>query len=405
MKTYVLLVLSLVSGGALSRSFRWDELRSLPTGQGLFDTTSQTSADGTIHIFCENRTREVYSLVYSAYYPNRTLAHRKTIDKRLETNRFTDISVQVSDDGRHLLVAYSSNIPHRSRCINNPDHPCTKILFIESFNGGDDWTEPVSVSNDVNNNHGRASMFFEKDTGRVYITYGVHVSSSLVFPKLAIAVREPGSRVFASHFIPAPLYYMELTAVSQTFDRQSSKRHLHLFVRTTLNASIQYARSEDSGKTWSSFALMEKNLYGSMIEEVVANSEVDEGGVYVQSEKDGRGIVIWTKDHGKSFEKTLTIQGGNTFASKISMCGSRGTGIVLSAHYDSSKRRPYVSVFELHKGRFQLLPYAFGDARGYLDIVAASCVYLGSNRYSVDFLAGDRRFRTVNAAHGVLDLN
>eukprot|EP00826_Nyctotherus_ovalis_P018773 TRINITY_DN1566_c0_g1_i2.p1 TRINITY_DN1566_c0_g1~~TRINITY_DN1566_c0_g1_i2.p1 ORF type:complete len:455 (+),score=100.89 TRINITY_DN1566_c0_g1_i2:148-1365(+) len=405
MNTYVLIALSLLSGTLLSKSFRWDELRSLPTGQGLFDTTSQTSADGTIHIFCENRTKEIYSLVYNVYYPNRTLTHKKTIDKRLETNRFADISVQVSDDGKHLLVAYSSNIPHRSRCIDNPDHPCTKILLIESFNGGDDWTEPVSVSNDVRNNHGRASIFFEKDTGRVYITYGVHVSSSLVFPKLAIAVREPGSKVFTSHLIPAPLYYMELTALSQTLERLSSKRHLHLFVRTTLNASIQYAHSEDGGKTWSSFVLMEKNLYGSMIEQVVANSEVDEGGVYVQSEKDGKGIVMWSKDHGKSFERTLSIQGGTSFASKISMCGSRGTGIVLSAHYDSNKRRPYMSIFELHKGRFQLLPYAFGEARGYLDIVAASCVHVGNNKYSIDFIAGDRRFRVANAAHGILDLN
>lgn len=402
MSSSVTLTLSLLLSIVLAASFNWDRLGALPMSHPISRTSTHVTADGTIHIFAEYKGDPGYMLSYDVFYPTKTLVHKKSIKGGNYLSRFLSISGDVSNDGKHIVVAYSTHI-HDYNCFEHSSVPCSKINFIESLNGGTDWTEPIEVVYDDNKHNIMPSVHLEKDTGRVLIAYGMHEFNDRGISTLVLATREPKEKTFTSKVIGTPINDMSSITLVHTTIRTTSKEYLHLLVRDALEFDIGHSRSEDSGKTWSEFKAFVEDSAEQAIMQVTANSEVDEGGIYIQTNKNKRAMISSSRDHGNTLESPQQLDGVSTLSSKIVICGSSGTGIILSAYYDQSQAQPYTSFAPLN-GKFASLPYAFKGITGPLEIVGASCAYGGKDKYGIMLLVKNLYVNYIYIAQGVLDL-
>eukprot|EP00826_Nyctotherus_ovalis_P003659 TRINITY_DN10754_c0_g3_i1.p1 TRINITY_DN10754_c0_g3~~TRINITY_DN10754_c0_g3_i1.p1 ORF type:complete len:404 (+),score=64.59 TRINITY_DN10754_c0_g3_i1:79-1290(+) len=398
-----ILTVALLSAAAFAHQFAWDPLTVLPKGEHKPDSAYQYTPDGVLHLFWERKAFPDNDVLYQVLLPNRTTVTRKVLDGRSKSRGFRFMSVQVSDDGEHVLLAYNGFLPGSA-------DKRMQVFFTESFNGGKDWSDPIAIARDIVDKTERfyPSMILEKDTGRVHILYKRSIydeEEEEYIHNLSLSIKEPGKKQFESEIILPDKANSNSFGFAQTTSRQNSKRYLHVFSRT-MNVALDYSRSTDGGRTWKPFLTLASYITGAAKIQLAANSEIDEGGLYLYYADGMEGKVMWSKDHGNTFERPIRVKNMVDYSDKLALCGTNKKGILVMAHVHRIADRGRVRFLPLRGKSFVDLPYPFIKLRGIIDInYVTACRYMGNNEYSIVDIAGDYRGVFSYLAHGILKEN
>jgi hypothetical protein len=75
---------------------------------------------------------------------------------------------------------------------------------------------------------------------------------------------------------------LDAVVIEQTIDKMSSKKYIHLLLRSLLKCiGISYIRSADNGKTWSDPILLKGDIFNPPILQLAINTEIQEAELYV----------------------------------------------------------------------------------------------------------------------------
>eukprot|EP00826_Nyctotherus_ovalis_P002547 TRINITY_DN10510_c0_g2_i1.p1 TRINITY_DN10510_c0_g2~~TRINITY_DN10510_c0_g2_i1.p1 ORF type:complete len:200 (-),score=35.74 TRINITY_DN10510_c0_g2_i1:271-870(-) len=173
---------------------------------------------------------------------------------------------------------------------------------------------------------------------------------------LKVAIKKPGENSFTAKTVATFRTRPFSSAIGQTIDLRNSKRYFHLFVDASFySGKLKYYRSEDEGESWRWFGKEDEKVFANVLNNAVANSQVDEGGVYIQFNDGERGRIKRSRDHGNTFDREMRLDGKVGENSKLLLCGAKNKGILLSAHYDSYKR-PCISYARLGEKEMRMQP-------------------------------------------------
>jgi hypothetical protein len=102
------------------------------------------------------------------------------------------MSVQVSTNEKHLLLIFDGQLLNSHNSDKKP-----KLFFIESFNGGENWSKPKLVVGSMNDEleYHHRSLLMDKDTDRAYAIHKRNNSASLF-----LSIKEPGMKEFEPGF-------------------------------------------------------------------------------------------------------------------------------------------------------------------------------------------------------------
>lgn len=414
-KTRIALLLGLFCSVATCTDFKWHPVLNVSKGEPLGTPTHQSLPDGSIHIFWGRTVNGTNSLVYQVFLPNATLVTKASVESLFKHHRFHSVSAHVSDDGKHVLVAYVGSI-RLPGCDDNLHFPCEKVYFIESLDGGKTWSDPLALDRGERDYavHSQPSILLDKGTGRVFISYtaGIKAASSRVYTP-RVAVREPGKELFTSVRLSTKIYSSVRTLLGLTVDRTSSKRYLHVVAETRTSGyyglETLYTRSKDNGKTWSDFSKIDEYKYMGECypNTLVTNTQVDEAGVYLRYSTEIAGQLFKkSKDHGERFGRSSTVSNRCHPNAKMLLCGRDNRGIILFAHFDLNSQKPYASYSSINSRQFVELPYAF-EKLPYekYEYYGVSCSPIMNSRYLINLLVRPIGENLLFAARGILNLD
>eukprot|EP00826_Nyctotherus_ovalis_P049113 TRINITY_DN5875_c0_g1_i1.p1 TRINITY_DN5875_c0_g1~~TRINITY_DN5875_c0_g1_i1.p1 ORF type:complete len:251 (-),score=24.39 TRINITY_DN5875_c0_g1_i1:591-1343(-) len=186
----------------------WDMLFVFEKGEDVREFGYHQPPNGDLHIFREKLSGARSELIHHVITSENVVETKKVMEAKEKGGRFLKITAKASTDGRHLAVAYTTSKP-RSFCGFTSSNPCSNVLFIESFNGGKTWSDPMSLDRSERDSlrHYKPSMVLEEGTGCVYIVYTVasmHAEDEATSPRLA--VREPGGEMFEMRAVSESRY-------------------------------------------------------------------------------------------------------------------------------------------------------------------------------------------------------
>lgn len=402
-------VASLLCAAALGVDFNWTSLTRHRGDMEAGYPVYQTTPDNITHIIWRKFTRDSKGFLYQVLYPNGTFASRGYTDLSAKIHTIFLTAFQVSDDGMHLLVIWDGRLSD-SATRNNDEvgDKLKKTIFMESLNGGKTWSDPIYVTGTISDNTARylPSTFFERDTGRVYVLYKrLQVTGEGVVAGCAVCVREPGMKKFEPEIILPKIEQFSYSHIGQTIDRAKSRRYLHVAAKTHAS-DVVYSRSTDSGKTWSNFSTVAAAMGGPRNLQMAADTRIVEGGVYLQYVDAGIGRVVWSKDHGDTFDKPINIGRVVVQREIFTLCGASGKGILLTAHHDHYIDQSFIKLSMLQDKSFLALPFPFKKVQnGFLLEGIATCRHTGNDEYSVLYTAVDAAYKVMWTAHGLLKRN
>lgn len=390
----LILILSLLSGIAFCASFKWDFVRSIREGYSTFRCGS--TVDGSIHMFWHIGHRVNFK--HRVLLPNGTLTqgiHTEYKNIR-EAEPFKPI---ISEDGKQILnpldQIYSASY--------------TRPIFMESTNGGLTWTEPKPLNESLGNRSFTDGLdgYIDKDTGRVYVVTARYIHGNGGEPNpatyLILSIKEPGETKFEKEITLLTLpedRTIICVRFGLTTDKKSSKRYLHVFIRSN-EGIIYYTRSADDGITWSNFKEISQDLSREPSINVGNNNAI-EGGIYIQVwNKDGLEIVR-SNDHGTTWESPVEVrEEKHGFAKNdVAVCGNGKKGILVSTSMSFDRRTNIIfATVDSKVGKFYELPYPLRDG---LEKRMIHCQYVKEGLYSITYIGQDYN-RDVYYARGSLE--
>lgn len=346
---------------------------------------SFVSSDGTVNLILKVCLRfNQCFMQHQRYHPNnKTVSASKNISGRLSTaleSISRECDAHSSVDGKHIAVAY---LVDRGRSVD--------LYYTESFDGGSNWAEAVNVASTTDEKKSYPLVLLD-DTGRVYVAYTNHWSRKLV-------VREPGARNFGSSGLLFRSYGSEKERLAFSFDRKNSKRYLHFFwqgEKTTIYANgIYYIKSADNGKTWSKPVILAQFPATDAVNFETAVASMD-GRLYMQYSLG----VEWSKDHGSTWEQTLSGSYGYFAGYDLTVCGEGSQRRVfrctrsIEGEITLLALKPDARVAEPMK-----IPFP-GKHKG--PTTHLGCGIDGQGRMAVTFILGDYFSRPDFMSYGVL---
>eukprot|EP00826_Nyctotherus_ovalis_P002819 TRINITY_DN10568_c0_g1_i1.p1 TRINITY_DN10568_c0_g1~~TRINITY_DN10568_c0_g1_i1.p1 ORF type:complete len:202 (+),score=43.58 TRINITY_DN10568_c0_g1_i1:24-608(+) len=169
-----------------------------------------------------------------------------------KSDRFIHIAAHVSNDGRHVLVAYAGSNNFSGRCDNTEASPCPQVYFVESLNGGLKWNEriPIDRLNKDKLSHFNPSIFHDKASGKVYISYRTMDGNNPNYTShVKLAIKNAADNFFTARTVETVSTRFLSSAIGQTVDLRNSKRYFHLFADILFySGRLRYYRSEDNGE-------------------------------------------------------------------------------------------------------------------------------------------------------------
>ena len=404
MKIISILLLNFLTVSA-EESIAWEPIRMLKSCSDEYEhNTVYLVPNGDVHLFrdcsCYSRLKYIHQIKYA----NGTLGSFKILDEDRTLHyapiNFTSLSIEGSKDGKHLIFTYYGSRGRRANnCNKYNDSGCIDVLYIESFNGGKDWTEPLLLPKQVENDRihrYNPSIVYEKDTGRIYIVY-----TSL--QNFSISVREPNKSTFEypiTTSFPDKMTIEKLKFL-QTFDRETSNKYLHLFFAEKMESSIYYTRSSDGGKTWTKFTkFLEKVTINDRLE-VIAGIEAAESTIYIQYHQSPDIKVMFSKDNGFSWESPFKSGSDLKSLNSLAICGNKEKAYVISVHNKIGIGNEYIRCNTIYERYFRNLNYPFTK------FISPSqpnirCIYNDKNQYNVTALLIDNKRKLTYMAQGVM---
>eukprot|EP00826_Nyctotherus_ovalis_P029824 TRINITY_DN2365_c0_g2_i1.p1 TRINITY_DN2365_c0_g2~~TRINITY_DN2365_c0_g2_i1.p1 ORF type:complete len:406 (+),score=34.65 TRINITY_DN2365_c0_g2_i1:177-1394(+) len=399
-----ILLLALLFASALANEFKWDFKMNISDVTYGHNFVSQFSSNGIAHLFWIETNKGSPLVLYQALRPDRTLSEKKVISAgTLPLKISSTVAAQVSNDGSHVLAAYSGyRVSAELPCDAKFRGSCFEIFFTESFNGGKDWSKPARMPRkDMNDPTRRSSpaILLEKDTGRVHIAYNKDYN-------LSIAIREPGKKNFEQEVMINKNTYAEGMALGYTVSGE--RRHVHWFWTEPTGKTLHHRYSNDSGKTWSDDMVTLYDVKVRKYPAVAINPEIMEGGIYVQYyevhdtiRKDIR--MIWSRDHGEFWEGPAVLDETYYNANAIAMCGTKEKPAIISTNVATMVTPGYIRFIPTYSNKPSEIPYPFNgvdiESLGYSDI---SCVHVKNGEYLVTHMVLDDYTNSIYLAHGIM---
>lgn len=379
-------------------SFNWD---TVSNGQGMglrSGSAYQTTTDGTIHLFWIKFNMGGRGMLYQTIRPDGTLVNKTYIDFAPKSICIYSVSAQVTDDGKYVLVVFDGTLKAPKT------DGAKKTIFFESSNGGESWSEPALVQGTMDDKIARldSKVLLEKDTGRVFIVYRkVDLTQAEGKYSLELCTREPGAKSFGQPIRLPDVAGPHPHHIGQTIEK--SQKYLHVIARSD-GEGLMHARSNDGGRTWSKFTFIYKMKLGPYLPTITMNSKVNAGGLYVLLQ-DGKkkNLVIWSRDHGISFQAPIPVGDNNGYSNLLSLCGTKDKSLLFTAHQNYYVEESYIKFTILHSNSFTSIPYPFKNLKnGQVELIVLSCRYEKEGQYSVILAAADMRMGTVWIARGTL---
>eukprot|EP00826_Nyctotherus_ovalis_P032016 TRINITY_DN2582_c0_g3_i1.p2 TRINITY_DN2582_c0_g3~~TRINITY_DN2582_c0_g3_i1.p2 ORF type:complete len:148 (-),score=3.47 TRINITY_DN2582_c0_g3_i1:186-629(-) len=108
--------------------------------------------------------------------------------------------------------------------------------------------------------------------------------------------------------------------------------------------------------------------------QMAVDTRIVESGIYLQYVDAGIGRVVWSKDHGHTFDKPISVGRVVVQREVFTLCGVDGKGVLLTAHHDHYIDRSFIKLSTLQDKSFLALPFPFKKIRnGFLQERIATC--------------------------------
>lgn len=376
--------------------FTWDTLYAIRKQQNTSAFAYHQPGEGELHMFWEKSTDAGKVLVYQVLTFRNVVEVRKEIRAKNRNERFLQIDAKVSSDQKHVAVVYTTRQPS-NYCGYSPFNFCSQVFFIESRDGGKNWSEPISVSGNGLERYNRLNASIAMDhLGRIYIAYQISSKPNAnSFSYIGLAFRDVHTSVFKTSVVPSTPPVMHTLSLALTTERGS---WVHLFVQA--NGDLLYSRSANNGEEWSKFRIIEDGLEGHRIQTLATSLYLWESGLFLQVNDNEKGLLVWSKNHGATFEASLRMPYKVDHDSKLSVCSS--SRVVLSSHYNS-EGLPTISI--LHKKNAfekKQSPFSIVMEKN-LKTLALSCRVGKGKSYVISFIAGSHTSHRAYTAHGTFN--
>eukprot|EP00826_Nyctotherus_ovalis_P021680 TRINITY_DN17040_c0_g1_i3.p1 TRINITY_DN17040_c0_g1~~TRINITY_DN17040_c0_g1_i3.p1 ORF type:complete len:409 (+),score=27.83 TRINITY_DN17040_c0_g1_i3:138-1364(+) len=374
-------------------------------GENGKDLRSHMTRDGVLHLFWRQDNATSAGIIYRTQFSNGSVINWRKIELNNAIKTINGLSTQISDNGKHILIAYQGyRVKPKAECNGIDTDSCDEIFFMESGDGGESWSRPIRMNRvDMNDVEMRTwpTMLLEKDTGRVYIVYGSKKPNIRDY-NLIISVKQPGKQSFDLESVHPRRASTVLTSLGYTIDKATSRRYVHLFWKT--REDLYYTRSVDNGVTWSTDKTIGKNGMLNVLPVVAINAETLEGGLYVQYGNRDMNI-IWSRDHGDTFNQPLRVGSISMRQVGMELCGCK-TNILFFADLHYSSSYGHLRFLYPYEKNLITLPYPFSSiyilGTVYPKLI---CVPTGADAYSLTFIIENPRRGYFYLAHGVLKDN
>lgn len=244
--------------------------------------------------------------------------------------------IKGSDDGKSLFIAMQGYRKVGIRMLSD-------VNFTESKDGGKTWSPVITTphkSGSDETNRLLGDMIVQKQTGRIFIFYGLYESK-----ELGMVTRTPGSTIFSQEvIIEKQIIPEDITAAYTT---SGSTTTLHLFYG--VSNALRYTQSTNNGNTWEYPENVLTYLYPHHYQAFVNQAYSDNVYVGVFEGTPSKAALMISKDSGETFKKSVyvTEQESNTDWNQMgfAVCGSKSVPFVASmvVTYKNNQRNPEYS--------------------------------------------------------------
>jgi len=403
------LILVLLCGLAACESFRWVKTDFSYTGKTITHMTRQATSDGTMYVAYEDKVNGLNRMIWKAISTEGNISIKSTLDERNVSRGFEGMATQISDDGKHLLVAffgcYNERLLHD---LEGSVKDCANVYFTESVDGGDRWSTPIQVSKSgiYIPPKSSVSLALERDTGRVYLLHAMKASESDSYSEIVVYVREPNEKSFKNMnaFINVP-NLGPFTALATT-NNIHKIRYVQLIM--ALNGNLAHTRWNDKENKWSPYSLLFQGMtpYNSNYVIYVPQLNPSFFEILFRRENNRRVYTIWTNDYGETF-KSPRLVGDSPRPNQetIGFCGARIDAVLIVSHTDPDPN--YIFIRVMISGQpFIDLPNPFVGVRGAPIVnLMTNCASKGDREYYITFYMLTRaETERMYVAFGILNL-
>ena len=357
------------------------------------------------HIFWEeiDNKKDLY-LMYRVRLPNSTLTPTRCLDQEHPLAYYENvISVQSTDDGMHLFLAYGAyRVRSGKGCTKRNDDSCIEVFFTESTDGGATWSKPVRINRkEMYDTKHRClpSMVFEKATGRIWIAYYIDMYAGMV-------VRRPDAKEFESEQSLSLYMFGRILHMGYTHDSNANLTWLHMvWWEDDINRtkSIYYSRSNDSAENWARRNKLVDKYKGDNLPTIAVDNIAYEGAVYVQYSDEKEINILWSKDHGATWETKLKAGNAYTAYNAISICGRKGKkGKVFTTGPGMGIVSGFQKYFNAGDTDMTSLSYPFNTYKKIADL-DIHCSIKENGEIVVNSIIFDSATNELYLAHGIFD--
>jgi len=343
--------------------------------------THQSTPDGMTYVAYEDKLSGLNRTIWKVISKEGNINIKSTVEGKNASEEFGGIATQVSDDGKHLLLAYlgpyneSSVIKHR-------------VYFTESVDGGIKWSIPIQVSDSgiyIPPNYS-ISLVLERDTRSVYLFHAMKRDEKSFNSQIVVYLRERNERTFKKMNTSVDLWRLGPFSAFVTRNINDGTKYVHLI--TTFYDDMHHFRSSDKGKSWDRHKVV-GDIIPYNYNYVAYDLEARPASFYTIYRKDNKAYIIWTHDNGKTFSHPMQVgDSPRPNHETIGFCGSNKTNesVVVVAHTDSDPGKIFVKIMTNHNNQFIDLVNPFIAIReSPIANLMVDCVSRGPSEYYITF--------------------
>jgi len=377
----------------LSGSIEWKKVDSLFGGIESY-TMSLISVDGFIHVLSQINTKNLYREIrYTKILQDGTVTSQQTISGNYSAVIAAgELSAKISEDGKHLVVAYNAYRVNIDReCNIRSTDSCMEIFFTESLDGGESWTKPIRMNRpDMNDIVDRLQpAILLEDTGRVYLMYSLNYS-------FIISIRQPGAKDFENERTLIDTHDSGYKYLGQSIE--NSKRYIHLIWKPYTTAyTVKYMRTSDDGKTWSTPITLAETDYADLLSPVRVTKE---GKIFFQYFKGIDIKIIWSKDHGNTWEDPIRIGSDDGNNNALDICGKDNKERIFSFNVKRLFGSGYLRYLTPGDKNHHDLKYPFHNFKE-VESVHLSCIHNQKGQYIVFPILKEKDQEPIYFAYGI----
>ena len=285
-----------------------------------------------------------------------------------------------SDDSTHLMLTFNGfRFSRWDGCNSTHTDACYEILFTESFNEGKTWTREFlmrrpNMKDSINRT--RPVLAYDIETKETYLAY-------LLGTKIGLSIKEHG-QPFSNEIIPS----LNMNPVSMnlgiTVDKTTGERYLHLLCKTK-DGSLIYTRSKNKGKKWSKPYELARNADIRNPPAMTVDETMGKGNIYAQYSYKSEIRIVWSNDHGKTWQKYIKVDTDLNNCNAITMCGIDNFNRVFTWNTQIVHGKGFLKYLETGNTNLKSMEYPLSPmAKSYYADI--SCAYSIEKKYIITIL-------------------